>query len=45
MSKTLTWIIVALSIIIGYIVYDRWSRSRLQVTPEVRQEIEKAKER
>lgn len=45
MSRALRWIIVILSILLAYTLYDHWSRSRLHVTPEALREIEKAKER
>ena len=45
MSRALTWVIIVLSILLAYVLYDRWSRSRLHVTPEAQREIDKAKER
>ena len=45
MSRFLKWAIIVLSILLAFVLYDRWSRSRLQVTPEAQREIDKAKER
>jgi hypothetical protein len=45
MQRALMCLILLLAILVGYVLYDRWSRTRLNVTPEARREIDKAKER
>jgi hypothetical protein len=45
MSRFLKWMIVVLAIVLAFVLYDRWSRKRLHVTPEAQREIDKAKER
>ncbi len=46
MKSKLLWLIVAVAIVLGYVLYlSRASRGRLEIDPHARQEIEKAKHR
>jgi hypothetical protein len=46
MNSKLLWLIVAVAIILGYVLYlSLASRDRLEIDPHARQEIEKAKHR
>jgi hypothetical protein len=46
MKRTLLWLLVAALILLGFLFYrSRFSRNRLNVTPDAAREIEKAKRR
>ena len=45
MQKILAWLIIVLLIVIGILLYRSRSRSHLDVTPDTRRTIEKAKRR
>ncbi len=44
MNRTLLWLIVAVALVIGFLLYRSNSATKLNVTPDER-EIEKAKRR
>jgi hypothetical protein len=43
LKRTLLWLIVVAALVIGFLVYRSRSAIRLNVTPDVQREIEKAK--
>jgi hypothetical protein len=46
MKSKLLWLIVAVAVILGYVLYlSLASKGRLEIDPHARQEIEKAKHR
>ena len=45
MRQTLLWLILALALVIGWVLYRSPSRPRLNVTPDAERHIEKAKRR
>jgi cytochrome c-type biogenesis protein CcmH/NrfF len=45
MKKILLWLVVVAVLVIGFVVYRSRSRNHLDVTPDARREIEKAKRR
>jgi hypothetical protein len=45
MNRTLLWLIVAVVLVIGIVLYRSWSERNLDVDPHAQEEIEKAKRR
>lgn len=45
MKRILLWLIVAAALVIGFVLYRSRSRSNLNVTPDAREVIEKARRR
>ena len=45
MSRTSLWLIVAAALVIGFVLYRAHSANKLNVTPDAKREIEKAKRR
>ena len=45
MNRTLLWLIVAVALMIGFVLYRSHSATKLNVTPDAEREIEKAKRR
>ena len=45
MKRILLWLIVAVALVIGFVLYHSHSTTKLNVTPDAEREIEKAKRR
>ena len=45
MNRTLLWLVVAVVLVIGFVLYRSWSGRNLEVDPHAREQIEKAKRR
>jgi hypothetical protein len=44
-NRTLLWLILAVVLVIGFLSYRSRSRNNLDITPDAKREIEKAKRR
>jgi hypothetical protein len=45
MKRILLWLIVAAILVTAFLLYRPWSRNHLNVAPDAKREIEKAKSR